>query len=76
VRSDKSLGLRAQLLVIATHHRQMGRPRFSLKLQGLVEQVIQFFPSLRRHLSESQGLLAPPKVGSDIANVLKKIQTG
>src|SRR5215510_13327950 len=48
VRSDKSLGLRAQLLVIATHPRQMGCPRFSLKLQGLVEQGIQFFPSLRR----------------------------
>src|SRR4030095_7927825 len=51
VGSDKSLGLRAQLLVIATHPPQMGRPRFPLKLQSLVEQVIQFFPSLRRHSS-------------------------
>jgi len=46
---DQSLGLTAQLLVVATHLRQMGCPRLSLKLQGFVEQSVQFFPSLRCH---------------------------
>src|SRR5689334_12490917 len=49
MRGDQSLGLRAQLLVVAATLRQMICPRLSLKLQGFVEQSIQFFPSLRLH---------------------------
>src|SRR5262245_32643290 len=49
VSGDQSLGLLAQLLVAAAHLRQKGRPRFSLKLQSLVEQSIQFFPAFGCH---------------------------
>jgi hypothetical protein len=37
VRGEQPLGLLAQLLVVAAHLRQMGCPRFALKLQRLVE---------------------------------------
>jgi hypothetical protein len=43
VRSDQSLGLFTRLLVVAAHLRQMGRPRFFLKLQSFVELGAQFF---------------------------------
>src|SRR5262245_322217 len=46
---DQSHGLLAQLLVVAAHFRQMDCPGFSLKLQDLVEQSVQFFPLFRRH---------------------------
>jgi hypothetical protein len=37
VRGEQLLDLRAQLPIAAAHLRQMGRARFSLKLQRLVE---------------------------------------
>src|SRR5262245_31659161 len=49
VSGEQSLRLFTQPPVVAAHLRQMGRPRFLLKLQSFVEQSVQFFPLFRRH---------------------------
>jgi hypothetical protein len=46
---DQSLDLFTQLLFVFAHFRHMGCLRLSLKLQGLVEPGLQFFPLLRHH---------------------------